>query len=401
MRLLGSAVLLLSLAGAPSAAPLVATTPAKVAAARAAEPWTVVIRSARRPAVVARHGVTRQRVGVRALGRNRYRLRAVFPFSGRWQLLSPGRAVGTVKVAPARPLASALPTAQAFRLCGGSSPPYPQYALGVDGSLWVGCRVNGTLRRVDPATGETRAILGVRGANPYAVAAGLGAVWAAERGAVVSRVDLQTGRATPAFSGTRFSYIWTAAGSVWAHDDDARRLIRYDPSSRRVVAQLPTGDGASALVEQGGLIWIVNHRDGTLERIDPATNAITPLSKLPGDAPERMVFAAGSLWVTGRGTDLLRVDPATGAVQATIEIGAGGIDVRAAGGSIWVAAPTTQDDLRGNPFVERVLRIDSATNTIVETIRPTGRITVNGTAVTGAACWIADTEHGRLYRLTR
>jgi sugar lactone lactonase YvrE len=105
--------------------------------------------------------------------------------------------------------------------------------------------------------------------------------------------------------------------------------------------------------------------------------------------------------VTGRGTDLLRVDPATGAVQARIEIGAGGIDVRAAGGSIWVAAPTTEDDLRGNPFVERVLRIDPATNAIVETIRPTGRVTVNGTAVTGTAFWIADTEHGRLYRLTR
>lgn len=400
MRLLGSAVALLALAGAPPAAPLAADA-TKLGAARAAEAWTGVTRSKRRPAVVAVNGVTRQPVAARALGRNRYRLRAVFPFSGSWQLRNRGRAIGTVKVAPARPLASNLATAQAFRLCAGSSPPYPQYALSVDGSLWAGCRGRGTLHRVNPTTGETRAILRVGNASPYAIAAGLGAVWSAERGPVVSRIDLRTGRAAQAFSGTGFSYVWTAAGSVWAHDDDARRLIRYDPSARRVVAQLPTGDGASALVEQGGLIWIVNHRDGTLQRIDPAANSITTLSKLPGDAPERMVFAAGSLWVTGRGTDLLRIDPATGAVQARIEIGAGGIDVRAAAGSIWVAAPTVEDDLRGNPFLDRVLRVDPTTNAIVETLRSSGRVTVNGTAVTGAAFWIADTEHGRLYRLTR
>jgi streptogramin lyase len=386
-----------AVAGEPSAQPRLISSPK----AQASSPWSGLLASPIKPGVSARNGVTTIGVSARRAGRNRYRLRAVFPFSGLWQLRSRGRTVGRVKVSLARPLASVLQTADAFRLCSGSGPPYPQYALGADGSLWAGCRGRNTLLRVDPASGETRAILRVNGSSPYAIAAGFGAVWSAERGPVVSRIDLRTGRALQAFSGTGFSYIWTAAGSVWAHDDDARRLIRYDPSSRRVVAQLPTGDGASALVEQGGLIWIVNHRDGTLERIDPATNSITPLSKLPGDAPERMVFAAGSLWVTGRGTDLLRVDPATGAVQATIELGAGGIDVRAAGGSVWIAAPTAADDLRGNPFLERVLRIDPATNAIAETLRATGRVTVNGTAVTGTAFWIADTEHGRLYRLTR
>ena len=386
-----------AVAGGPSAQPRLISGPA----ARAYAPWSAFLASPRKLPVSARNGVTTIAVSVRRAGRNRNRLRAVFAFSGRWQLRSRGRTLATIKVSRARPLTSDLPTADAFRLCGGSAAPYPQYALSADGSLWVGCRGRGTLLRVDSVTGETRAILRVSGSSPYAIAAGLGAVWSAERGPAISRIDLRTGRASQAFTGTGFSYIWTAAGSVWAHDDDARRLIRYDPSSRRVVAQLPTGDGASALVEQGGLIWIVNHRDGTLERIDPSANSITPLSKLPGDAPERMGFAAGSLWVTGRGTDLLRVDPATGAVQATIELGAGGIDLRAAGGSIWVAAPTTEDDLRGNPFLDRVLRIDPATNAIVETIRAKGRVTVNGTAVTGTAFWIADTEHGRLYRLTR
>jgi streptogramin lyase len=397
----GAAALASPLAGAPTANPgLSAKSPA-----RAGIPWTTVVTvPGRRPVVIARQGVTTQPVSARSLGRRRYRLRVTFPFSGRWELRAGVRRIGAVSVRPAPPLASALPGAEAFRLCGGSRAPYQQYAISLEPSgsaLWAACREQSKLLRVDPASGETRAILRLRGARPYAIAAGLGAVWSADRSTSIYRIDLRTGRDAPVFSGSGFSYLWTAAGSVWAHDDDTRRLVRYDPFQRRTTAELATGDGTSALVEEGGRVWIVNHRDGTLERIDPATNTLTRLALLPGDAPERMVFSAGSLWVTGRGTDLLRLDPATGAVQATIEVGAGAIDVRAAGGSIWVAAPTGDEDRRGNPFLDRLLRVDPASNAVVETIRPTQAIAVTGTASSGSAFWLADNVHGRLYRLTR
>jgi sugar lactone lactonase YvrE len=371
--------------------------------AQASVPWTGAVAASRRPVVAARNGVTTQAVAVRALGRRRYRLRATFPFSGRWQLLAGRRRLGAVTVRPARAVVSSLPTAQAFRLCGGTGVPYPQYALSRDpstGALWAACRQQALLHRIDPQSGETRAILRLT-STPYAIAAGLGAVWAAQRGPVVDRIDVRTGRGSSAVTGGGFSYLWTAAGSVWAADDESSALLRYDPVGRRVAASIPTGNGTSALVEDAGRIWILNHRDGTLQRIDPATNTAVTLARLPGDAPERIDFAEGSLWVTGRGTDLLRVDPTTGAVRAMIEIGAGGIDVRAAAHSIWVAVPTDEEDRRGNPFLDRLLRIDPATNAIVETVRPTGRVVVNGTTSTGDALWIADTAGGRLYRVSR
>jgi streptogramin lyase len=372
--------------------------------ARAGTAWTGILASKRRPGTVAaRNGVTTQAVFVRRAGRNRYRLRAVFPFSGRWQLLAGRRRLGVVSVRPAPALVSALPTAQAFQLCGGTGPPYPQYALSRDpasGALWASCRQQARLHRLSPASGETRAILRLT-STPYSIAAGLGAVWSAERGPVVSRIDTRTGRAATAVTGGGFAYIWTAAGSVWAADDEASALLRYDPAGRRVVATIPTGNGTSALAEDAGRLWIVNHRDGTLQRIDPAVNTSTALGRLPGDAPERMTYAEGSLWVTGRGTDLLRVDPATGAVRATIEVGAGAIDVAAAAHSIWVAVPTDEADRQGNPFLDRLLRVDPATNAVVETLRPTARIVVNGLVSTGNALWIADTAGGRLYRISR
>ena len=371
--------------------------------ARAGVPWTGTVRSPRRPSVTARNGVTTHAVAVRALGRKRYRLRAVFPFSGRWQLLARGRRLGVVTVRPAPPLVSSLPGAQAFRLCGGTGAPYPQYALGRDpatGALWAACRTQGLLHRIDPQSGETRAILRLT-STPHSIAVGLGAVWSTERGPAVNRIDLRTGSTSPAISGHAFAYLWAALGSVWAADDHASMLVRYDPAARRVLAAIPSGNGTSAFVEDAGRIWILNHRDGTLQRVEPASNTAVTLARLPGDAPERMVLAAGSLWVTGRGTDLLRVHPETGAVQATIEIGAGGIDVREAGGQIWVAAPTAEEDQRGNPFLDRLLRVDPATNAIVETVRTTARVVVTGTASTGSAFWIADTAGGRIYRVSR
>ena len=249
---------------------------------RAGTAWTGTLVSKRRPGTVTgRNGVTTQAVAVRRAGRNRYRLRAVFPFSGRWQLLAGRRRLGVVSVRPGPALASALPTAQAFRLCGGTGPPYPQYALSRDpgtGALWASCRQQARLHRISPASGETRAILQVT-STPFSIAAGLGAVWSAERGPVVSRIDTRTGRSGTAVTGGGFAYIWTAASSVWAADDDASALLRYDPAGRRVVATIPTGNGASALVEDAGRIWIVNHRDGTLQRIDPAR---TPRRRLVG-----------------------------------------------------------------------------------------------------------------------
>ena len=180
--------------------------------ARAATSWTGVVTSKRRLGpVTARNGVTTQAVSMRRAG-NRYRLRATFPFSGRWQLVAGRRRLGVVNVRPAPALTSALPTAQVFRLCGGTGPPYPQYALARDpasGALWASCRQQARLHRVSPASGETRAILRLT-STPYSIAAGFGSVWSAERGPSVNRIDVRTGRAATAVSGGGFSYIWAA-----------------------------------------------------------------------------------------------------------------------------------------------------------------------------------------------
>jgi hypothetical protein len=55
---------------------------------------------------------------------------------------------------------------------------------------------------------------------------------------------------------------------------------------------------------EGSTAWVVNHRDRRLVRIDAEARTARVLGVLPGDAPERIAAANGSLWITGRGTDL-------------------------------------------------------------------------------------------------
>ena len=101
----------------------------------------------------------------------------------------------------------------------------------------------------------------------------------------------------------------------------------------------------------GGSAWVINHRDRVLSRIDLATNRSSQVAVIAGEdqAPERMVLLQGKLWITGRGADLLRVNPASGGVEKTIEIGASGIDVATDGRNLWVPTRSATVDRSGFP----------------------------------------------------
>jgi DNA-binding beta-propeller fold protein YncE len=416
-RLLLAGFVLAALAAtSSSAAPkLTVTLAAPPSGLRAATAWTATVTVRRGgkplagagPVLTFRNGLTARTVTTAPAGkRGSYRARISLPFSGTWSAEAKVKGarfkLRSINVAAAPAVTSILPTADAFASCGGERDFLPQYSVALEGSnVWVGCRGLGQLRRFDAATGNTTAIISGGGSPPHSLAAGGGAVWTVGRGPVLTRVDAASGKAAQDTIVGDSAYLWFAAGSVWVADDAASKLLRVDPATRRVQARIDTGSGTSAFVTDGTRAWFTNHRDATLDRLDLATNAVTHLGKLPGEAPERMTLLGGSLWVTGRGTDLLRVNPDTGAVQATIEIGTGGIDVAAAGGRIWVANASDADDRQGLPVMEHLYAVDPATNRIAETLTPTARLVVDGVASDGTTLWIADVSGGRLYRVRR
>jgi streptogramin lyase len=297
---------------------------------------------------------------------------------------------------------AALPGTQSRRACAGAGPFWPTETLALrGGTAWVACKEESRVVRVSLATGERRATM-LQG-SPLAVLNALGAVWVLDTSGVVSRLDPRSARVTARIeTGTAGPYnLWAGAGSIWSADDRTGEIVRIDPARRRVAARIPVGDGPADMVFRDRRAWVVNHRDLSVVVIGTATNRPRRLVTLsvPNGAPERLAWAAGSLWVTGRGTDLLRLDPSSGATQASIEIGAGGIDVVASAGALWVPSRNAAADARGFPTMAALHRVDAATGKVTTPVRARGRVDVHGLVPYRDGVLFADNTGGRLYQV--
>lgn len=302
-----------------------------------------------------------------------------------------------VESAPAETVASPLPGGTALAICSGETMPIPQYALAAGfGSLWVACRTEGEVLRVDAESGEVVARIPAEGA--VSLAADDTSVWAVFRElGKLYRIDPQTNEVADSVSLFHDTpYIWAEAGAVWLGYGDGTEIGRLDPETMTVVARVPVGDGTSDIVADGDSLLVVCHRDHTLWRLDPASNTAEKLADLPGDTPERLTLAAGSLWATGRGTDLLRIDPATGETLETIETGVGGIELAAIDGTIWVAVADAEADRQGLPELEQLLPVDAESGEPGEAVLPAEPVNVTGMATDGSGLWIADVVAGKL-----
>jgi streptogramin lyase len=262
---------------------------------------------------------------------------------------------------------------------------------------WVACKRQSRIVRVVTGTGKSSRIQ--LNGEPIAVVAGLGSVWALDSGGTLYRFDPATGKLrSRLYLSTRAAYnLWIGGGSVWAADDQGAEVVRVSPKTGRVVARPRVGDGPADMAFAGTTAWVINHRDRVLTGIDLHTNRSRRIAVLPGDAPERMVWADGSLWVTGRGTDLLEIDSASGAVQRTIEIGASGIDVIARGDDVWVATRSQASDLSGFPTMDALKRVSTVTGAVEVVAQSEGRVDVHGLVLAGGRVWLADNSSGRLY----
>jgi len=304
-------------------------------------------------------------------------------------------------VLPLAPPASPLPGASAVRVCGGAAIPYTQNGLALGfGSAWVVCTPQ---RRVERVTGGKVVATVALPEEPWAIAAGEGAVWALARdGSTVYRISPAGNRLAGHIDlGASGAYLWALAGAVWVADDADSSLLRVDPAGLRVTARLAVGDGPSGLAFDGAYLWLVSHRENSLDRIDPSTNAVTriasALSPPETTAAERVAALGGSLWITGRGLDLLRRSP-TGSADGTVEIGPAAMDVVSDGSSLWTAAFTPAAARRGDPVAGELLRVD-ASGAVAERVPAARRLFVNGLAADPGAVWLYDGVAGLLVRL--
>jgi glutamine cyclotransferase len=294
------------------------------------------------------------------------------------------------------------PIAAEIRFGGWGS----EMALGED-AVWLINAETGVLVRVDPTNDEVVGTIdfGVSD-NPASVAVGGGAVWIAspdDGDGAIFRVDPATNDVVAMLPNESGWWISAGGSGVWVVR--GLSLVRIDPATNTEVASVSLGGGVDATaerpVEADGLLWTIVDRatTGDLVGIDPASGEIVRRFEIDDGLMHGIVAGFGSMWVEASGGGdgrVLRLDPATGAVLAAIDVpatGDGGPNLAVGEGSVWVALTDYEE---GGAVRGRLVRIDPATNQI------TGEIVVGrsaaGVAAGFGAVWVTD-GLGTLYRI--
>jgi DNA-binding beta-propeller fold protein YncE len=195
------------------------------------------------------------------------------------------------------------------------------------------------------------------------------AVWTASG---LFRIDPASTTASGPYTRAESADIGAGEGSVWASDYDNDAVRRFDSATGKLLAkiQLPAGSAPEGIVDTGGAIWVATHHGGTLVRIDPTTNRIaaTIVLTTPGSGgPQGVAAGLGSVWVgVGNASAVFRIDPATNKIAAIIPAPmdvCGGIAVGVT--AVWVTS--CLDDTK-------VGRIDPSTNKFVSVLDVGGKV---------------------------
>lgn len=131
-----------------------------------------------------------------------------------------------------------------------------------------------------------------------------------------------------------------AFGSLWVADCKDRTLNRIDLKTARTIAVIATGianpKGELNVVVGAGSVWVASDDKGTVVRVDPASNGVTASVQVdPGTY--YLAFGLGSLWaVSAERQSLQKIDPQTNQVVKRTELGREPGFLVAGEGAVWV-----------------------------------------------------------------
>jgi virginiamycin B lyase len=190
-------------------------------------------------------------------------------------------------------------------------------------------------------------------------------------------------------------WIATGLGAVWVVNYKPDRVSRIDPTTGRVVADIPLASKAClGIVIALDRVWIPTCGDSAMNAIDPSTNGVVARWLLP-IAPGRegsFAYSDGSFWVPANTPDttsseIARVDARSGRIVRRMRVGARSDVVVAGFGALWIASSAT----------DTVWRIDPAHETIVARIAvgPSPKFMTVGSG----ALWVQNRRDGSVSRV--
>jgi YVTN family beta-propeller protein len=96
-----------------------------------------------------------------------------------------------------------------------------------------------------------------------------------------------------------------------------------------------------------GSIWVANHFDDTVSRLDPSTGRVEGTIAV-GEGPNALTAAAGSVWVANEfDGSITAIDPATGTAEQALPVGGEVLSLTTAGDGLWLAVGASATQHRG------------------------------------------------------
>ena len=230
---------------------------------------------------------------------------------------------------------------------------------------------------------------GVRGLEVTNDAVWVTSHWDAE----LYRVDPSTNEIVATFTiPSHIEGVRAVGDSLWLSRYEPNEVIRIDPVTGSLTTRLGF-DSQPSMASDGTRLWVIADRggEGLVVEIDPDTGeeiGQIPLDAPPGSATYDRDLGVGSLWVSNPGAQTVsRVDLSAGRVTTVIDVDGEPRGVLAEGGSIWVVV-----NKAGAEPVGSVVRIDPSSAAVTATI-PTGRW-INGFAAGDGMIWATNFDDG-------
>jgi hypothetical protein len=258
--------------------------------------------------------------------------------------------------------------------------------------VWAVEVLYGYAYQLDPATGAEKAMVDFTAAIQvtFDCVLGEGALWVPTNtlmgpGGTIVRIDPAT-KSIPArieVPGKVYG-VALGGGSVWVAQAGPDQLVRIDPAKNVVSKVYPVKAPPRGVAYGGSFGWILT--EDSLMRVDLGNSDVTATT-LPGE-PHGVAFGDGSVWVTigASGASgmarLLRYDPSSGTLLASIEVPGDPYRIAVGNGYAWLSQ--TAND--GEPIA---VAVSTASNRVAGTAplpAPLPAVTVFGRTV-----WYAGT----------
>jgi len=183
--------------------------------------------------------------------------------------------------------------------------------------------------------------------------------------------------------------IAVQADDLWVAGTNPTWVTRWVTPTNPLTRQTPTialPAPPTRLAAAEDAVWVLTPADNRVVRIDPATNQVVATIRV-GRAPSGLAVGAGAVWVSRRSDGaVVRIDPAANRVVATIPVGPAPGAMTVAGGVVWVALPQ-----RG------LGQIDPASNR--STVVDVPGCCAGELAAGKGALWVANRGDGSLVRV--